>query len=297
MRRSDGKQKARLLQLLRMLCGDDEVKVADAAAHFRVDKRTIYRDLALLKRYFPMIDGKEGKRLDTTALQAHDEGISEAMLRAFAHNAALEVPYLDAQSDHVAIRFAVDYRSLPKHTGERALQAIVRQRKCRFDYRDKDGKGSKRTADAILLFTQDGLWYLVAVDNKDGEIKHFRLDRMQRFELTDAISEIDESIRQKAYQRRNSWQTGEACFEVLLYVLPQAARYFKESKLLHPSQEIVDEHYDGSAVVRCRISHEMELLPHIQRWIPYVAVLEPPSLAKRIREHIESYTAFLSQLE
>ena len=77
MRRSDGKQKARLLQLLRMLCGDDEVRVTDAAAHFGVDKRTIYRDLALLKRYFPIIDGKEGKRLDTTALQAHDEGISK----------------------------------------------------------------------------------------------------------------------------------------------------------------------------------------------------------------------------
>ena len=68
----------------------------------------------------------------------------------------------------------------------------------------------------------------------------------------------------------------------------EAARFFKGKKYL-PLQKILKENADGSLAVEAKVSHDMEVLPTIFLWIPYVKVVSPKMLSRDIKIIIKGY--------
>jgi len=59
---------------------------------------------------------------------------------------------------------------LPKKLGEQIINCIEEEEKCLFTY-VKDNENSQREVDPIKIYTENGLWYVIARDYKDAKGK------------------------------------------------------------------------------------------------------------------------------
>lgn len=284
------RQRVRLLEMVYRLYGGEVLSVASLVMRYGVDRRTVYRDLAILSEFFPLVRTKEGQKLDVTKLSYPMDDLSHAMLASFASNASLDVPCLDSNNiNQERVRFAIAYKELPKKLGETIVQAIRNKKQCRFRYRGKEGSASTRRIDPIYLFTENGFWYVISRDYKDDKIKHFRLDRMNHFEVLQEEVTLTDEMRQEAYGRNGSWDSSSQKQRVHCYIKAEVASYFQSNKVLHPTQQIINEHADGSIELECHISHEMELLPRIQQWLPHIFIIDPKPLREKLLSNITHY--------
>jgi hypothetical protein len=80
----------------------------------------------------------------------------------------------------------------------------------------------------------------------------------------------------------------EEPFEVRLFVDAKIAKFFRR-KPLSKTQVIDSVGVDGSLELSIKITHEMEIMPIVQYWMPYMRVIEPLWLHEKIVENIKKY--------
>ena len=77
-------------------------------------------------------------------------------------------------------------------------------------------------------------------------------------------------------------------FTVKLLALKGASKYFTRRPL--PTQIISSINSDDSSIESTiKITHEMEILPIIKYWIPYLKVLEPKWLDDIVKQDLQEY--------
>ena len=72
-----------------------------------------------------------------------------------------------------------------------------------------------------------------------------------------------------------------------MFIDKQIRKYFERKPLR--GQSIIGEDRDGSIEIEIKISSNMEILPLILYYIPYIKVLEPQSLADEIKDRVQGY--------
>jgi predicted DNA-binding transcriptional regulator YafY len=68
----------------------------------------------------------------------------------------------------------------------------------------------------------------------------------------------------------------------------EVSRYFQR-KPLNKSQRVLKIYDDESCDIELTITEYMEIIPTIQRYIPFIGVIEPDELKDRVRSNIDSY--------
>ncbi len=151
-----------------------------------------------------------------------------------------------------------------------------------------DGSHSIRKVKPLSLKEARNRWYLIAMDEKDGTIKNFSLDRIQELNITllkfkpvnyNAHKEFKES-----FGIING--TDEKAIEVILSFSLQQGRYIK-SLPLHDSQKIILENKEEirySYYIKPTYDFKMELLSYGDQ----VKVIQPVSLKQTIMENLEN---------
>ena len=76
--------------------------------------------------------------------------------------------------------------------------------------------------------------------------------------------------------------------DVVLEVDKKKAFYFKSKQFLS-SQQVLETKDNGNLIVGYQVTQEMEIDELIKRWLPYVWVVEPLSLRKRIERELRGY--------
>jgi predicted DNA-binding transcriptional regulator YafY len=76
--------------------------------------------------------------------------------------------------------------------------------------------------------------------------------------------------------------------KITLKIDKEVAHFFKQKKFF-PLQKIKKEQKDGSLIVECKACQEMEVMPTIMHWIPYITVIEPKSLQGEIKKIVKTY--------
>ena len=84
------------------------------------------------------------------------------------------------------------------------------------------------------------------------------------------------------------------CFEVLIKVDKEVARFFKAREFLQ-SQRIVKELKDGSLEVSFEISHDEDVDNVIKSWLPHVEILEPKRFRDKLTAELENYIKRVKQ--
>jgi len=109
--------------------------------------------------------------------------------------------------------------------------------------------------------------------------------------LDDATFEAQPKIDDAVARALAIWfELDTELFEVQLFIDGSVAKYF-ERKPLAPTQRIEGKDADGSLEVVVTITHEMEIVPTIKQWLPYLRVLEPKWLEEMIEKDIKDYLA------
>jgi len=262
--------------LTKRLYSFEEIQISDIADEYSVSRRTITRDMQKISSILPLYNNRGKWSLDLKILNIYKNDLNHALLHSFAHNIQIETACLDKRNINPSqIEFAINYSKLPKIVGEKVLDAINREKQCSFVYAKRE-KSTQRVVDSIRLYTQDESWYLIAKDHKNDKIKTFLLTNIKEFKILDKTISFTKDIYKEVDKiTSNIWHNSyqnEAL--VKLYIKPKVAHYI-ERKKIHTSQTIVNRHYDGGLEVHCKITNELEILPAIKSWLPYIMILEP----------------------
>lgn len=205
MRRAD-----RLFQIIELLRRHGVLTAMDIAEKLEVSVRTIYRDMddisasgvplkaeagigyALEKGYdLPPLMFTQGELEALEVAARLLSSIADRELQAGAEAALAKIravlPHtLRRKNDELAV-FAPDFVMSPRmRAAMPELRLALRERrKIVLDYRKESGEESRRTLRPLGLFYWGKSWTLVAWCEWRDDFRHFRLDRMQEWELSE----------------------------------------------------------------------------------------------------------------
>ncbi len=311
----------RLLAIVLELQRHGARRAEDLAATFETSKRTIYRDMdALAESGVPVVSTPghgytlvEGYFLPPLSF-SHDEAImlllgADAMTGAFdmqyrkaAETAAAKIEGVLAPNLRTAVRslkasftFLTSFPANEPAVLERLQllrRAILERRIVHFRYHARfaapEASEDFRRADPHSLAFVDGNWYCTARDHRHGDVRRFRLDRIDELTLlneTYARPDAEALIAERGLNLRDT-----LTLEIVVLYAPRIARWVRESRSWFTAAEA--DSADGLRVTY-RVRHEDELLQYVLQWGAAAQVLSPASFRARLaQESRDMLTAY-----
>jgi len=173
-----------------------------------------------------------------------------------------------------------------QHNEDRVFieNAIKSQSVITCHYNDKE-----RELCPLSVINLEGFWYLVNYDREHDDIRRYHLKSITHVEVSDEQFEITDDTRKILerfkYAINAYFEPLEESFAVELFIDAKVAKYFKRMPL-NSRQRIMKQYDDGSVDLEIWITDYMEILPTIQRYMPYVRVIEPEGLRERVIQNV-----------
>ena len=302
---------ARLRQLEEILLLKSRgISAADLSRQFQVNRRTIYRDLDFLaEQGAPLwqengLFGIDRTRYQTTVRLTYHESVALALaglllartfdernphVVAALRRLALTLPEpLTAQLERAALR-TQSQKNNDRHTA--VLEAVAEGwgtgHKVQVVYCSPKGNTlQERVIAPYTLQPTDAGVYVIGYDEATGEIRTFKLERLQTAKVLSESYTIPSEFDTTTYLQ-NSWQImgGDQTVEVVLRFISDIAPYVRE-RVWHASQ-VIESHPDGGLTLKVCIAEPREMLPWIRSWGAQVEVLAPDWLRERVAEDLK----------
>jgi len=287
----------------------DGLSAVEIAQRTGVGRRTVYRDLDLLSEGGVPVWQGEGRfgiirdrYLTTVRLNFHEAVALFIAARLLTRYADEHDPHIvsaltklatalpEPLSLHIARTAAyvqsrpLDNRSLAVLEG--ITSAWARQRKVRLWYRSPR-TGQVRPRDFAPYFVEpSGVGagcYVIGLDDQSGELRTFKLERLERVEVLDERYDIPADF-DPIQHLAPSWgiMAGPEVHRVTLRFSPEAAPLVRE-RSWHRSQQVTPQ-ADGGCLFTVEVSQPREMVPWIRSWGAEVEVLEPPELRQTLME-------------
>jgi len=166
------------------------------------------------------------------------------------------------------------------------LHAIKNRLQIKFIYQKFwDDVSSQRIAEPYALKEFKNRWYILAKDNKNGQIKSFALDRLSNLEITNKTFQYP-----AAYSVEESYRY---CFgivspnnrepqDIILSFDPIQGKYIKTLPLHDTQQVMVDN--DEELRIKLKLCITFDLVMELMSYGHYMKVIQPESLADEIKE-------------
>ena len=303
---------ARLRQLEEtLLLRPGGMRAAELSRRFHVNRRTIYRDLDFLAGQGVPLWQEHGlfrinrEHYQSTVRLTYHESVALALaglllartidernphVIAALRRLAVTLPEpLTAQLERAALK-TQSQQANNHHTA--VLEAIAEGwgagRLVQVTYCSPQGTpAQERIIAPYTLEPTDAGVYVIGLDQDKGEIRTFKLERLQAARLLPQSYTIPDDFDPAGYLE-NSWRimSGDQPENVLLRFIPEAAPYIRE-RTWHPSQEIESDTDEG-LTLRLHIAEPVEMLPWIRSWGPQVEVLAPDWLRERVADELKA---------
>jgi proteasome accessory factor B len=160
--------------------------------------------------------------------------------------------------------------------------AVTERRVAGFDYR-----GTRRRVRPYGLVHRLGHWYLVALPEREHEIRTYRVDRLDGLRIGDRSDayQIPAGFRAADALPEAPWEAGPDTLVVEVEFDASAAWWVRRQ--LTPSAE-VDERSDGSLLARVPVANVDAFLGWIIGFEDQAAVLGPPEVRSAMIAHLEA---------
>lgn len=301
---------ARLRQLEEaLLLKSGGMRAADLSRQFKVNRRTVYRDLDFLaEQGVPIwqengIFGINRMRYQTTIRLTYHESVALVLaglllsrtfdernphVIAVLRRLAMTLPEpFSAQLERAAFR-TQSQQTNQRHT--EVLEAIAegwgKGHKVQIAYQPPNGEAVReRVIAPYTLEPTDAGIYVIGHDEATGEIRTFKLERLQSAHVLPESYTIPDDFDPAAYLK-DSWRimTGDQPAEVVLRFALEAAPYVIE-RTWHLSQEL-EPGPDGGLTLHLSIAEPREMLPWIRSWGAQVEVIAPDWLRERVAQDL-----------
>jgi predicted DNA-binding transcriptional regulator YafY len=294
----------RLLAIVLELQARGRQRAEDLAATFETSKRTIYRDIeALSKAGVPLVavPGQgyslmEGYFLPPLTFSSDEAAMlllgSDVMAESFdrQYRAAAETAgrkiagvLPDGLRAEVAtLRESILFlpgRATPEERFLSLLRgSILEHRAVRFRYHtrhraDGSGEPTTREVNPYALVHLQGAWYLTGHDGLRGQVRTFRLDRMED------LIELERTFTRPAGSQIPRPRGDDRTIEVRVLFAPEVARWVRESPSFFTTEE--QDTPEGLRVT-LQVRQESHILAWLLSWGRHVQVLAPESLRRTI---------------
>lgn len=306
----------RLLAIVLELQARGAARAQDLAEHFETSKRTIYRDIeALCEAGVPVVatPGRGYALMEGYFLPPLSFGVDEAMTlllgadfvaqhfdpqyRAAAGAARRKIeavlperhrPELDDLRESLLVVTVAPTQEPPPEVLAllgHLRRAIRERRTVRFRYHARHtaggGEGTEdRRADPYSLAHTGGAWYLVGHCHRRGDVRTFRLDRIEALATTDQTF-----VRPPGFRLRPDDRRDERTLTARILFAEGAARWVRETRYFYITAQ--EETADG-LLVTLRLRREEDAVPWLLSWGRHARVLEPESLRQRLRDEAEA---------
>ena len=175
-------------------------------------------------------------------------------------------------------------RSDDPDVARRVSQAITEHRLIELDYyKENEDEFSLRRVEPYALVNGREGWYVASFDPEKSEMRHFRLDRIRRAEVTEehfqARAEVDPAAEVDGWMR-----TGEVSSSrtARVWISPERARWARESR------RVVHESTDGAVVVELSFAGVQWLVREVLKEAGDAAVLEPQDAREAVLNAVAS---------
>jgi len=303
------KKTERLLRIwLLLLRNPFRFTTRDLADKFGVNVRTIYRDLVTLGNELMVPVYEERARWavrEDYFLPPIRFTVAEALNIFLA--ARLMMQYSHRYDPNVDSTFSVLGSVLPAPLKEQVqrtlewMQALPRderhllvlaklaeawtsQRRAKITYRSLPAaRATERVIEPYFIepAVPGHSSYVIAYCHRAGELRIFKVERIEAIELTDETYTIPADFDANKYFS-SAWGIVVEGEEqtVRLKFSPEIARLMEET-IWHPSQ-VLEKQADGSVIMTLRVFYTYELLTWILGWGEKVEILEPAELRKEV---------------
>ena len=167
---------------------------------------------------------------------------------------------------------------------EQIEKAIKQKVEIQFDYENYNFH-----VKPLKLAFFDGFWYLLAlhIGKKEEVFKKYHLKTIKNIQSLDKNFEIPQIVEDRLRYANSVWFNLDEQFVVRLFIDKSIRKYFERKPLR--GQTIIGEDKDGSIEIEIKLTHEMEIMPLIFWYIPFIKVLEPQWLADEVKERVQGY--------
>lgn len=304
------------------------MRVVEIAKACDVDRRTIYRDLALLEEIGVPVYQKDGRfflnrdyYLATMRLNSHEAVTVLLAVRILSHLQDQENPYLVSllrkladilptlPSEHtltVAKRMAW---ANPVDRGYVAvLETVIRGWCERRAVKLWDGKNIYEFATYLLEPSPSGSIYLVGRDLISHKLYALKLRRIKRAALLKAPYDVPPHFNVQRYLVEPSGASAlheledsssdetEAVHNhhVELTVSEAIVELLKRDRTVRDADGHVQRFNETRYLLRLKIADWQTILPWVRSWGPLVEVVSPPELRKQLAEDAAQLSAVYS---
>ncbi|MFP5486846.1 MAG: helix-turn-helix transcriptional regulator [Acidimicrobiia bacterium] len=289
----------RLLVMLPWLMERGEVSVEETAARFGLSEREVVRELEMVAMCGlpPFADElidvfiDEGMiwvgvpRLFTRPLRLNSV---EAWELLAAGRAAMELPGADrdgplgrglaklaaalGEDDTSGVRIDLEGPPLTEQIAEAVRDCA--ELRLRYWSASSD-EVTERTIVPRQVFSDRGEWYVSADDDRSGEVRTFRIDRIEAAERTGVTAEPSD----RELPRPSDWFADGSVPRATIRLGP-AARWVVER---YPVDEVSDPDADGWVTARLPVASDTWLVRTLLRLGPDAEVVEPTELRELAR--------------
>ena len=313
---------ARVLELLKRFNDGKKVCIEllqNDIMWFGKSEKTIRRDLDVIKEYFPesfeLIRGGKGEKGCYKAITKDvfnkfmDKDTIALMVQTFniaQRNNILED--LNISDDDKKIinakikksKECYEFITKPYETkkGDVKLlkeieRAIDGKRYTTIIQKENDRLKAYDVKPYKIVFMSENFYLACENISDEYPFSIFRLTNIQKIHLATKTFKINPDIESfiKNLQTPFPKYTPEFrkhLIEVRVEVDSQKARFFKAKNFL-PSQKVEEEKGDGTFVLSFKVTQEMEMEELVKKWIPYMKIISPLSLKKKIEGDLEEY--------
>lgn len=303
------------------------LRVVEIAKACEVDRRTIYRDLALLEEIGVPVYQKDGRfflnrdyYLATMRLNSHEAVTVLLAVRILSHLQDQENPYLVSllrkladilptlPSEHtltVAKRMAW---ANPVDRGYVAvLETVIRGWCERRAVKLWDGKSIYEFATYLLEPSPSGAIYVVGRDLVSHKLYALKLRRVKRAALLKAPYDVPAHFNVQRYlaepsnpsalhELENSAAPEDTISEnnIELAFSEAMLDLLKRDKTTREADGHVQRLSDDRYMLRLKVTDWQTLLPWIRSWGPLVEVVSPPELRQRLADDAAQLSAVYS---
>ena len=190
--------------------------------------------------------------------------------------------YEDLLSKNIYINSSIEKITLKEDSLENIKYAIKVKKIITCNYNNK-----QRELHPLKIINIEIYWYLVALEN--NKVKTFHLNSLKDIDVInkrftfdyEKIKNIDNSIN--AY-----FKIDTKPILVQLYIQKEVVKFFTRVAL-NNTQRVLKKYDDGSLDIELFITDYMEIIPTIQKYIPFVKVIEPKGLDDKIKHNLLEY--------
>lgn len=290
----------RLRIILKKLNDGEELSVTELAKEFNVSTRTIQRDFNEKLTSYPIIqESKKWKMQDGFKIEKIND-VEDALV----------LDIMEKMIENVGSKFSARGKKLLSKIKNEEYNPIY----TKLDLEDINDKfeiiqilessiksfnivNCKYKLDKLYdisikplkIANYEGFWYLIALDTRDDELKKYYLKNISNIKLSDETFEVDKKLNELLENSISIWfQKDVEPFDVKLFISKEISKYFKR-KPISKTQTIESLNEDGSMEINIKITHDMEILPLVKYWLPYIKVISPSSLDETVKSDLEGY--------